>query len=347
MKYFHILTRENGRRRAVLDLSRVKLYNKRLMPEVFVFVPSYNHAPFVERCLQSIIKQTLAPKKLFVIDDGSKDNSARVIEKALKDCPFPAELIARENRGLCATLNEGFSHCDAEFFAYLGSDDLWLPEFTAARAELLTERQAAALAYGHAFFIDLRDEITDSSADHEDTWADYPDGDALPMLLQGLAPISSTVFYRSALLAKTGWNEDARLEDYEMYLKLAALGEFAFDRKVLSAWRHHDYNTSRDMHLMLDEVVAAQKRNFPLFGMSEAELNEFQAKTKFIYAKTLLQHGEKKAAIRLARECWRGAKSKAELAKFLVRLGVPMSVVATKRKFKHGNNRRIYGKITV
>ena len=317
------------------------------MPEVFVFVPSYNHAPFIERCLQSIIKQTLAPKKLLVIDDGSKDDSPRVIEKVLKDCPFPAELIARENRGLCATLNEGFSHCDAEFFAYLGSDDLWLPELLDARAELLTKRKNAALAYGHAFFIDPRDEITDSSADHEDTWANYPDGDPLPMLLQGLAPISSTVFYRSEILGKTRWNEDARLEDYEMYLKLAALGEFAFDRKVLSAWRQHDYNTSRDMRLMLDEVVAAQKRNFAPLGMSEAQLSDAQTKTKFVYAKVLLQNGEKKAALRLARESWRGAKSKAEVAKFLIRLGVPMFVIETKRKFKHENAARLYGKLKI
>ena len=56
--------------------------------EVFVFVPSYNHAPFVERCLKSILKQSLQPKKLLVIDDGSKDDSAKIIETVLKNCPF-------------------------------------------------------------------------------------------------------------------------------------------------------------------------------------------------------------------------------------------------------------------
>src|SRR4028119_2164690 len=78
-------------------------------PEVFAFVPSYNHAPFVEKCLRSIIDQTLKPKKLLVIDDGSKDDSPKIIERVLNDCPFDAEFIARENRGLSATLNEAFS----------------------------------------------------------------------------------------------------------------------------------------------------------------------------------------------------------------------------------------------
>ena len=79
------------------------------MSEIFVLVPSYNHAPFVERTLRSIFAQTLAPKKLIVIDDGSKDESVEIIERVLRDCPFENEFIARENRGLCATLNEGFA----------------------------------------------------------------------------------------------------------------------------------------------------------------------------------------------------------------------------------------------
>src|SRR3712207_3437086 len=100
---------------------------------VSVVVPSYNHAAFVEKSLRSIFRQTLHPAKLLVIDDGSADDSPRVIEKTMRDCPFPCEFISRANRGLCATLNEGLGKTGGEYFAYLGSDDLWLPDFLAAR----------------------------------------------------------------------------------------------------------------------------------------------------------------------------------------------------------------------
>src|SRR3989337_2036108 len=76
---------------------------------VSVVVPSFNHAPFVERTLRSIFRQTLAPLALFVIDDGSKDDSPRIIERVLRDCPFACDFFARGNRGLSATLNEGFA----------------------------------------------------------------------------------------------------------------------------------------------------------------------------------------------------------------------------------------------
>ena len=309
-------------------------------PEIFAFVPSYNHAPFVEKCLKSIIKQTLAPKKLLVIDDGSKDDSAKIIEKVLKTCPFDAELIVRENRGLCATLNQGLALSSGKYFAYLGSDDFWLPEFTAERAALLEKRETAVLGYGHAFFVDETDEIIDCTADYEKVWANYPDGDARPMLLKGIAPVSSTIFYRRAALENVGWNENSRLEDYEMYLKLAALGDFAFDVQILSVWRHHGYNTSKDLLLMLKEVLEAQRRNFKLLGINETELDTAQTAVKFYYAKDLLQHGNKKQAWKLARENWRGANSRLELAKFLLRMSLPMAVVEAKRRLKKNDYAR-------
>ncbi len=100
-------------------------------PRISVVVPSYNHAPFIETTLLSIFNQTLPPTELLVIDDGSADGSPGIIERVLKECPLPCELIARANHGLCATLNEALSRTRGEYFAYLGSDDLWLPDFLA------------------------------------------------------------------------------------------------------------------------------------------------------------------------------------------------------------------------
>src|SRR2546423_13618457 len=100
---------------------------------VSVVVPSYNHAPFVEAALRSVFKQTHAPAHLLVIDDGSQDDSPRVVERVLSECPFPCEMIARENRGLCATLNEGLAKTGGRYFAYLGSGDPWPPRLLAAR----------------------------------------------------------------------------------------------------------------------------------------------------------------------------------------------------------------------
>ena len=140
----------SGEKFVFIIVCSFEMNKERQNEEVFAFVPSYNHAPFIEKCLRSIIGQTLLPAKLLVIDDGSRDDSPRIIERILKDCPFDAELLVRENRGLCATLNQGVGLSEGKYFAYIGSDDYWLPEFFAARAELMERRLGAVLGYGHA-----------------------------------------------------------------------------------------------------------------------------------------------------------------------------------------------------
>ena len=302
--------------------------------EIFAFVPSYNHAPFIEKCLNSIIDQTLPPVKLLVIDDGSQDDSPRIIERVLKNCPFDAELIVRENRGLCATLNQGFSLSVGKYFAYIGSDDFWLPAFFEERAKLMENRPEAVLGFGHSYLIDETGEIFGCTADYDEEWARYPDGNPRRMLLNGVSPVSSTVFYRRTALEKVRWNEKSRLEDYEMYVQMATLGDFAFDPQVLSVWRHHSYNTSKDLLLLYNEVIRAQNQNAEALCVEREELEKFQSRIKFRSMKVLLQNGYKREAIRLGMESWRHASSAREIGKSMIQLLLPKSVLESYQKRK-------------
>jgi alpha-1,3-rhamnosyltransferase len=299
-------------------------------PRVSVVVPSYNHARFVADALRSIIRQTLSPAELIVIDDGSADDSVRVIERELRECPFPSELVARANRGLCATLNEGLARSSrGDLFAYLGSDDLWLADCLRERARLLAARPRAALAYGHAYLIDAENRVVDRT---EDWGAAYADGDARPMLLRTTAPLSPTVVYRRAAVARHGWREGARLEDYELYLKLAAEGEFAFDARALSAWRWHGANASRDQWMMLDEQLSAQRRSAALLGLGAQELERHHARLRFERAEDFLRLGRKRDALRLALANLSGARSPRTIARILARLATPYALVRARQR---------------
>lgn len=295
---------------------------------ISVFIPSYNHSKFIERTLRTIFSQTLYPAKLLIIDDGSKDESVAVIEKVLADCPFDSELIVRENRGLCKTLNEGLSKTNGEFFAYLGSDDIWYPEFLAERVKLLRSEPNAVLAYGNANLIDATDRIIDTTTD----WGIYRKGDQLEMLLRGLAPISSTLAYRRNALEKTGWNESLKLEDYDLYLQLSALGEFAFDGTILSAWRKHGHNTSRDVNFMLEEVLEAQKRVGPKIGWSDKMIEEARIVTTFTYTEIFAREGDKRTALKLLSKNFHKSPNFKILGKNILRLLIPNSLIRKRRK---------------
>ena len=309
---------------------------------VSVVVPSYNHAPFVGAALRSVFAQTRKPERLLVIDDGSRDGSPHVIEGVLKDCPFPCELVARGNRGLCATLNEGLAKTQGRYFAYLGSDDLWLPGFLAARVELLEARPSAVLAYGHAYLIDEHGEVVDCTLD----WARYRDGDARAMLLEETyAPMSPTVLHRRECVERHGWNECARLEDYELYLRLSADGEFAFDPRVLSAWRRHGTNTSGDFVWMIEARLEAQRNAAPHLGLAHGELERYQRALNFAGAEDLLRLGDKRAALRYLRRGLGGAPDAASLARVALRLVTPYSLVERRKRLKQASAARRYGKL--
>lgn len=305
---------------------------------VFVVVPSYDHAPFVERCLRSIIGQTVRPRKLLVIDDGSKDDSPAIIERVLSDCPFPSELIARENRGLCATLNQALELSDGEYFAYLGSDDAWLPAFLDEQTTLLSKRPAAVLAFSHAYLVDEHDQVFDSTAE----WTDFADGDLRPLLMQGTIFSSPGVLYRRSALIRHRWNEASRLEDYEMYLRLSTDGEFARNEKILCAWRQHGENASGDLPLMLDEMIAAQNRLQPIW-MSNRDLEQAQAGLKFAAAENFVRHGFRYEAARLFIDNLRGARSLSDILRIAFRLAVPQTLFQWNRRRKRRNASARFG----
>ena len=307
---------------------------------VFVVVPSYDHAPFVERCLRSIIGQTLQPGKLLVIDDGSRDDSPAIIERVLSDCPFPSELIVRENRGLCATLNQALELSDGKYFGYLGSDDVWLPAFLDEQTRLLSKRPNAVLAFSHAYLVDENDQVFDSTAE----WTDFADGDLRPLLMQGTIFSSPGVLYRRSALIRHRWNEASRLEDYEMYLRLSTDGEFARNEKILCAWRQHGENVSGDLPLMLDEMIAAQNRLQPIW-MSNRDLEQTQAALKFAAAENFVRHGFRYEAARLFIDNLRWAPSVTSILRTAFRLAVPQTLFQWNRRRKRRNATARFGSL--
>lgn len=310
-------------------------------PRVSVVVPSYNHALFVKKTLHSIMNQSRRPDQLLVIDDGSSDNSPTIIERTLNDCSFPCELATRSNRGLCATLNEGLAKTSGDYFAYLGSDDVWLPNFLEARVRLLEARSEAVLAYGHAYLIDEENRIVDSTAD----WAEYVDGDVREMLLETTAPMSPTVMYRRDALEGERWDEASALEDYDLYLRLSANGHFAFDPQVLSAWRRHGSNVSWDQTLMLDAQLKAQHEAAMRFGFTAEQIEKLQRTTKFKRAEDFMRVGEKSRAFGLMLQNLTGANSPRTTARMLLRLLIPNSFMRGRNRVRQRRAHERYGSL--
>ena len=95
-------------------------------PKVSVIIPVYNVELFVKDCLASLIKQTLKEIEIIVVNDGSKDNSEKIVQEFCKH-DSRIKLINQENAGQAAARNRGISNAKAEYISFIDSDD-WIDE---------------------------------------------------------------------------------------------------------------------------------------------------------------------------------------------------------------------------
>lgn len=103
---------------------------------VSVVIPLYNKAPFVGRALASVAAQTFREFEVIVVDDGSTDEGARVVEEF---ADARVRLIRQPNAGPGAARNRGVEEARAPLLAFLDADDEWLPDFLADSVRLLDD----------------------------------------------------------------------------------------------------------------------------------------------------------------------------------------------------------------
>lgn len=93
------------------------------MVKVSVIVPVYNAEKYLEKCLKSIVNQSLEEIEILVVNDGSKDTSRAIIEKYVEQYPQKVKLLNKENGGLSETRNLGIEYATGEYLAFVDSDD--------------------------------------------------------------------------------------------------------------------------------------------------------------------------------------------------------------------------------
>lgn len=93
---------------------------------IVAIIPLYNGARWIERSIQSVLAQTLQPDEFIVVDDGSTDNGAAIVEKLAKQHPA-IQLLRKENGGQSSARNFGVAHSRSALIAFLDQDDDWYP----------------------------------------------------------------------------------------------------------------------------------------------------------------------------------------------------------------------------
>lgn len=91
--------------------------------KVSVIVPVYNVEKYIDKCLNSLVKQSLKEIEIIVVNDGTKDNSQKIIDKYVKKYPDKIKSYIKENGGQGSARNYGLKKASGEYIGYVDSDD--------------------------------------------------------------------------------------------------------------------------------------------------------------------------------------------------------------------------------
>jgi glycosyltransferase involved in cell wall biosynthesis len=95
------------------------------MAHISIIIPTYNRSDFVQKAVESVYRQTYQDFTLIIVDDGSTDTTHTSLAAVLKK---DAHYIYQDHAGVSAARNTGIRASDAEWLAFLDSDDYWLPQ---------------------------------------------------------------------------------------------------------------------------------------------------------------------------------------------------------------------------
>lgn len=217
--------------------------------DIAVVVPAYNAAGYLRRALDSVLAQSRPPVEIVVVDDGSQDGTAELVER---EYAGRVRVLRQANRGPSAARNVGIAAVSATFVAFLDADDWWAAE--------KLERQAAVLAARPELLAVYTALQVHHDPPETPTWVSpaCPE-EELPrelMLRNPGMPPSCVVVRRSAVLEAGGFQErHAGCEDWALWIELARRGRLAGVAEPLTHYRLSPEGLSGDADRMFADFL--------------------------------------------------------------------------------------------
>jgi glycosyltransferase involved in cell wall biosynthesis len=220
----------------------VRLVVSEHLPIVSIVTPALNQGQFLERTIQSVLKQEYPTLEYVVQDGGSTDGTARILAEYRSKLSQVASL---KDAGQANALNCGFQRSTGEIMAWLNADDLLLPGTISYVVNFFLSHPDVDVVYGHRICIDAHDRevgrwILPPHADAVLPWANY-----IPQ---------ETLFWRRRIWEKAGGYLDEAYQfamDWELLLRFQQAGaRFARLPRFLGAFRvHADQKTAVLAHI--------------------------------------------------------------------------------------------------
>jgi len=243
------------------------------VPVVSIFVQVYNTAPYLRRCLESVLAlRSPWEREILVIDDASSDGSDQILAEYKEKMRV---LRHSTNTGANATANEGYAACRGKYLIRLDSDDSFRPNLLEELVPLLENHPEAGLAYGDVALMDERDRITSPSCNVRRGGRPAVGDEFFELCLENFICAPATLVRRKALESLLPIPSEYSFLDWYVTTGIAHRWKTAFSNVVVADYRVHGENQHKRMvrdrsgeqisfsvldHLWLDSHRAEEKK---------------------------------------------------------------------------------------
>ena len=217
---------------------------------VTVITPLYNNQYYMLETMKSIDAQTYSDFVYIILDDGSQDNSGKVVANYIRDKPNFFYLY-NENVGEAETVNIGWRICNSEYFTQINSDDTAMPNLLKEMVAGLDKNKKHVIGYSGFHIINADGKIIESVLNEKfDLLSDLPKFNCY-------AATPGAFIRKSAIKNRTKIKDSSYkyINDVKMLWDMALEGEFLYIPQYLGAWRSHAGGISADRYKSADEIV--------------------------------------------------------------------------------------------
>jgi glycosyltransferase involved in cell wall biosynthesis len=237
-------------------------------PKISVIIPAYNAQKFIEEAIDSVLNQTLPAYEIIVIDDGSTDETSKLISNKYSN---KVKLIRQQNKGAPSARNLGIKASKGNIIQFLDADDIILPNKFEEQIDFWKRNPYFDIVYCdfiNFYHYDYPQEIPIARP--------KPQGNLLNVFLSG-----ETIGIHTALVPKYiftmigGFNESLRHNSDQWFWILCSLKGFTFGYfpKVLALRRLHDTNLTKDRLSQLKYSILLFERIISLSLPKEIKKN--------------------------------------------------------------------------
>lgn len=238
-----------------------------------VVIPLYNKAYSIKKTLQSVLDQSKPVDEIIIIDDGSTDDSATLVQELVdSNSAFNIHLIQQQNAGVSAARNLGMQKAQCDYVALLDADDEWDPDFVLEMTQLIKKCPQASMYSCFHRVKDDKGHLYTSRNNVPPGFADYINNyHHVATSGTELVRSSAVILNRSDALSIGGFPTDAVItEDLFLWSRMAIKFKYAFLNKTLV-----------QANQCLDESRAARTNKMPyLLVFYKQNPSEFKSLTQ-------------------------------------------------------------------